>query len=150
MLTATQRRHCVELAQALDRGDYATYRRAEPTLTPAEKAMIWNERAHVKAQAERKGQQGGKAVVQVPPPDRAAIDLDFWSDDIAPAEPDDDDLPDSDKEQTTKICPTCQGKGRDHSGDTCETCGGSGRIPLDDFDDGGDDDREDDDGEDED
>jgi hypothetical protein len=48
--------------------------------------------------------------------------------------PDDGDDDDTD-EQTTQVCPTCNGRGRTHDGLTCRTCGGSGRIPIDNDDD---------------
>jgi hypothetical protein len=57
------------------------------------------------------------------------FDLDYWGD--APVDDREDD--DDPEQQTTKTCPQCAGKGRDHSGDTCSRCGGSGRVPLDDF-----------------
>jgi hypothetical protein len=70
--------------------------------------------------------------------DLASNDLDCWplasepgEDDVEPVMPDHDD---DDDEQTTKTCPTCNGKGTDHSGATCQTCGGSGRVPIDDVD----------------
>ena len=64
--------------------------------------------------------------------DLAVGDLDVWADDVEPDDGDDDDAPD-DTEQTTRTCPTCHGRGRDHSGKSCARCGGSGRVPIDDL-----------------
>jgi hypothetical protein len=60
-------------------------------------------------------------------------------------EEDDDEEDEAEDEQQMQTCPTCRGKGRDHSGKTCSQCNGSGRIPLpsaDDEDDGDDDEKD--------
>jgi hypothetical protein len=66
----------------------------------------------------------------------ASSDLDYWADDVEP--PDDDDP----MEPMTRLCPVCNGRGRDHSGDSCARCNGTGRIDVDDVDDGDKDDEE--------
>jgi hypothetical protein len=53
-----------------------------------------------------------------------APDPDGWPD---PSVPDDEEA--DDKEQKTRLCPICSGKGRDQTGGKCKNCGGSGRVP---------------------
>jgi hypothetical protein len=65
-----------------------------------------------------------------------------FGDDDQPVLP---DVPDNDvaPEPESRLCPNCQGRGRDpHTGATCRVCQGTGRLPLpdDDTDDGDDDD----------
>jgi hypothetical protein len=135
MLNAAQRAKCAKLAQALDEGDRATYRRAEPSLTPEMRGEVWDQRAHVKAMAAR----GHKTL---PPTDgkvSAAVmhDLDYWGD----AEPDEQsDDPDDEMDLKTKVCDNCRGLGLTSDGVRCTRCNGSGRVDRDDVDDGDDDD----------
>jgi hypothetical protein len=157
MLSASQRRRCAEIAAALDRDDLTLWRKAEPLMSPEERGAVWDSRQHVKAMAERH-----RKTAVMPGHDFAAVsnDLDYWPPELegkpAPMPPqrippmptsdDDEDSPsppvlpdhpeeDDDTEQETKVCPTCMGKGTDHSGRTCATCGGTGRVPMDDVDD---------------
>jgi hypothetical protein len=69
-------------------------------------------------------------------------DLDRWADDKPKRDPDDggdncdpDDDPDCDPDdeakRTTKLCPACQGAGRDATGGKCSRCQGKGRVKLD-------------------
>ena len=132
-MTSAQKSRCRELAQALDRGDMAAYRRAEPALTPEMRGEVWDQRAHVKAMAAR----GHKTL---PPTDgkvSAAVmhDLDYWSDDVTPDHDDDNDgdVP----------CAACNGRGKDAAGNRCAVCGGSGKVAPGD-DDGNEDDENDD------
>jgi hypothetical protein len=140
MLTDRQRARCREIAQSLDAGEMTLWRKAEPTLTPAERAEVWEQRA---------AQQQREAAV-MPRHDSASNDLDYWPPEVegkpAPMPPkrmpmprtdDDEDsppvLPDDDDndvapEQEEKTCPTCNGRGRTHDGLTCPTCGGTGRV----------------------
>ena len=131
-MTAAQKSPCAELAAALDAGDYEVYRRAEPSLSPAEKGEIWDQRQHVKAMAERAA-QGQKAGFRFTPvlnreTEMMSHDLDHWADapDVEP-----DDEPDDTTDQTTKLCPTCRGSGRQKDGSQCSECAGSGRVPID-------------------
>jgi hypothetical protein len=68
-----------------------------------------------------------------PPEKKRTPPAPMTDDDDEPVMPDHDDGDDDGQE--TKICPTCNGRGRTHDGRTCPTCGGSGRVPLDDVDD---------------
>ncbi len=80
MLTAAQREKCRVLAQALDTGDDATYKRAEPSLTPEMRGEIWDQRAHVKAMAAS-GDVKTLSRIHVQVSQAAVLrDLDFWSD----------------------------------------------------------------------
>jgi hypothetical protein len=142
MLTDRQRRRCGEIAAALDRGDLSLWLKAEPSLGTAERGEIWSQRAHVKAQAERRRQSEAavptsqnfatKRAARVET-DLRLDDLDFWADDIEPEEPDDDD---DDGVDSTVLCPVCNGRGRDSAGNECEVCNGSGRVPATDDDEG--------------
>jgi hypothetical protein len=51
-------------------------------------------------------------------------DLDYWADDVAPVEPDDDD--------DGQPCAVCDGRGKDAAGNVCTACNGSGKAPIDD------------------
>jgi hypothetical protein len=144
MLTDRQRARCRELAAALDSGDMATYRRAEPALGVEERGAVWDARKHVQAQAARAAQRQVSSTVAITPTPRRIEtglrldDLDFWLD--APDAPDDDDDP-------MPVCGACKGSGRDTSGGKCVICAGKGRIPAEDQenDDDEDDRRKDDD-----
>jgi hypothetical protein len=117
MLTSIQRRKCAEIAASLDAGDTDSYRRAEASLTPEAKGLIWDMRRGVVAVGQRK--QVEEQQHQASNTSLKSHDLDYWSDDPA-------DDPDDDEEQETRLCPSCGGKG-------CERCDGSGRLPMDDF-----------------
>ena len=142
MLTDRQRRRCAEIAESLDAGNMALWRQAEPTLSPAERGEVWEQRAEQRAD--------GKAMTDTGLAICRNRDLDYWPPELegkpAPMPPkrmpmprtdDDEDsppvLPDDDDndvapEQEEKTCPTCNGRGRTHDGLTCPTCGGTGRV----------------------
>ena len=75
---------------------------------------------------------------QSPPPRDlvASGHLDFWASDVEPNDDDDDEpkLPIDDGEvgetQEQRLCPVCQGKGRDKTGAKCSRCNGVGRIKV--------------------
>jgi hypothetical protein len=133
MLTSAQKSRCAKLAAALDTGDYETYRRAEPALSPAMKGLIWDLRTHVVAA----GGRGRKQTLlrnhsKVSRPEAAVMrDLDYWSDT--------DDEPDDDPGDDPMPCAACDGTGRDAAGNRCATCNGTGKAPLDDDDENEDD-----------
>ena len=123
MLTTAQKAKCAKLAQALDAGDTAAYKRAEPSLTPEMRGEIWDQRAHVKAQAERAA-QAQQAAARPARVEAKSLprDLDYWaSDDV---EPIDDDVPDD-----QPMCGACGGSGKGRDGSVCPICNGRGRIP---------------------
>ncbi len=131
MLTAAQKSRCAKLAAALDAGDYPTYKRVEPSLTPEMRGEIWEQRAHVQEMAVRVAQgQRGTSVFpsqrRIKPPARieASVDLDYWSD-AEPVDPDDDD--------DDQRCEACGGTGYTQGG-VCGACGGTGKAPPDDDD----------------
>ena len=144
MLTAAQRTKCAKLAAALDSGDYATYKRAEDSLSPAMKGEVWSQRRHVRERAVKAGEVSRQSDAKPPRPARIETesrldDLDFWaSDEIEPPD-DDDDAPD---DQPT--CSGCRGTGKGRDGGVCPICKGSGKVPAEDQ---PDDDREDDENE---
>jgi len=134
MLTASQRRRCAEIAEDLDAGNLALWRKAEPTLSPEERGAMWDMRREQIARADGRGKKkplntnSDSGVSE--PKTRADLDLDFWATDD---EPDDDDLPEDDgetgRETRQKICSTCHGTGFDSSGARCSRCRGTGRTP---------------------
>jgi len=84
MLTAAQRAKCAKLAQALDAGDCAAYKRAEPSLTPEMRGEVWDQRRHLRAQGGRAVKAGevisNGALGKTPRPTRVETelrDLDF-------------------------------------------------------------------------
>ncbi|MGA7239434.1 MAG: hypothetical protein WBY44_27380 [Bryobacteraceae bacterium] len=154
MLTAAQKSRCRELAAALDRGDRATYRRAEDSLTPEMRGEIWDQRAHVVAAGGRAAKAGAvlSTADKTPRPARIETslrDLDYWADENDD-DGDDEDLPpvlpvskpDPEERQKTKLCDNCRGLGLTSDGVRCTRCNGSGRVSRDDVDDGDDDDRD--------
>jgi hypothetical protein len=157
MLNAAQKSRCRELAAALDSGDYATYKRAEPSLTPEMRGEIWDLRAHVKAMGERATQRlvSPQSAAKAPRPARAEtnlglVDLDYWGSDENDDDGENDDdppilpvsKPDPNEQQKTKSCPNCRGLGLTSDGVRCSRCNGSGRIDRDDVDDDEEDDDE--------
>ncbi len=141
MLNAAQKSRCRELAQALDRGDMATYRRAEPALTPEMRGEVWDQR-----QRQAQGGRGRlKPLTEKVQYEGAAMrDLDYWADTDDP--PDDD--PDDELTLKTKVCDNCRGLGTTSDGTRCTRCNGTGRVDRDDVDDGdGEDDDHDEDDE---
>jgi hypothetical protein len=156
MLTAGQKSRCLSLAQALDRGDYAAYKRAEPSLTPEMRGEVWDARMHVRAMAERAAQRqvSPQSAAKLPRPARVETDLrfadlDYWpeaasKDDLGPDDPgdfpDDNGAPDEPElEQKTRTCDVCRGSGVAPDGTHCSRCNGGGRIPIDPDDDPDDD-----------
>ena len=120
MLIDRQREKCREIAAALDRHDQGPWLKAEPSLGPEARGLIWDLRAHVVAA----GGRGHKKTllptdIQV---SQAAVmhDLDYWSDDVTPDHDDDNDgdVP----------CAACNGRGKDAAGTRCAVCGGSGKV----------------------
>jgi hypothetical protein len=77
---------------------------------------------------------------RTPPPLSDDDNDDDGDQETGPQPPDDPDDNDVGPVPTTKTCPQCHGRGRDHSGLSCPNCGGSGRVPVDDVGDGDDDD----------
>jgi hypothetical protein len=132
MLTERQREKCRRIAQALDRGE----RVSMDTCSPEERGLIWDSRAHVKAQAERRRQRDAGVL----PPHGEALkreaavleDLDYWP--LASQEPDGDD--------DTRVCGACNGNGRDAAGNVCRACSGTGKAPSDGDEDTDDEDEE--------
>jgi hypothetical protein len=123
MLSDRQRRRCAEIAGALDRGELSIWLENEPSLSVAEKALVWDLRQHVVAKRKR---AAGK---RTPAPK---------VDDLGPGQPDLDDWPQPDddnddgappeEEEPSKVCPMCRGTGRDKTGEKCSACDGTGRI----------------------
>ena len=146
MLTAAQKSRCRELAQALDAGDFAAYKRAEPSLTPEMKGEVWDMRAHVIAAGGRASKAGAvlnQSGSKPPRPPRVETelhDLDYWATDD-----DQDDGGDDDGDGDVTPCPACNGRGKDSAGNRCEACEGTGKAPLDDDREDDDDEREDED-----
>jgi len=154
-MTAAEKGRCAVIAEALDRGDLAPWRRAEASLSPAEKGLIWDLRRHVQAQAARN--QGSDTILKHPQ-NSAGVqrgktlelrldDLDFWAYENDDDGENDDDppilpvsKPDPNEQQKTKSCPNCRGLGLTSDGVRCARCNGSGRIDRDDVDDGDEDD----------
>ncbi len=129
MLTDRQRARCREIAAALDRHDQGPWLKAEPSLGPEARGLIWDLRAHVVAAGGRSKKTENLTVNSssgLAKPDAAVMrDLDFWSD--TEPEPDDDDDGDV-------PCAACNGRGRDATGNVCQACNGTGVAPDDDDD----------------
>ncbi len=151
MLTSAQKAKCAAIAAALDRQDQGPWLRAEPSLSVEAKGLIWDLRAHVVAAGGRAVKAGSLTTDSregLPKRDTGmtsagVADLDFWGDE--PAEPDDDD---DELDLKTKVCDNCRGLGLTSDGVRCSRCNGSGRVDRDDVDDGdGEDDDHDEDDE---
>src|SRR5262245_5348849 len=118
MLTASQRRQCAEIAMALDAGNLSLWREAEPSLTAAERGLIWDLRQEQVARAAQPKQR--RAVVQnllpmgiIPQNEALARDLDYWGDDD-PRDDDQEPVPVRGPDQ--RACPSCRGLGLDEVG----------------------------------
>ena len=59
MLTDRQREKCREIAAALDRHDQGPWLKAEPSLGPEARGLIWDLRAHVVAAGGRAAKAAG-------------------------------------------------------------------------------------------
>jgi hypothetical protein len=124
MLTDRQRRRCGEIAGALDAGNLSIWLKTEPSLSVAEKAEIWSQRARVKAQAERRRQREAVPSKRLAPPTPKDEPLD----DLGPDDADDwplDDDDDSPPRQEWTTCRACRGLGRLGDGSRCSVCNGS-------------------------
>jgi hypothetical protein len=143
-MTAAEKGRCAVIATALDAGDQRPWLRAEPSLSVAQKALIWDLRAHVVAAGGRgKKNLRMNSCEGLPKRDigmtsATVADLDFWSDE--PDAPGDD--PGDELDLKTKVCDNCRGLGLTSDGVRCQKCNGSGRVPRDDVDDGEEDDDE--------
>jgi hypothetical protein len=141
----TVHERCRRIAARLDAGDMAVTKE-EPEFIALHRGEIWRMREHVRALAAKRKQREAPTVAEDDDEPKKPMD-----DPVAPEDVDDDDDVDDEKddslEQTTRVCPRCAGKGRDHSGATCRECNGSGRVPIpkqpgDDDDDDGDEEDE--------
>ena len=101
--------------------------------------------AEVMQYARRSGQRGGALILEWqgnyrqrqaagPRQQKAAAtrhilshDLDFWSFDDEPADPDECDPDDDDDDGDNDDCATCRGTGRV----SCRACNGTGKVPAD-------------------
>jgi hypothetical protein len=154
MLIDRQRANCLRIAQGLDAGNLAVWRRA--SLSPAEEALVWHLVREPVAHGQRLQRAGRKIApyssirVDVKaghrdpvrqaapfsgvlpdhrdPPKRPETELQSHDLDYwaDEIEPDDDDEPGED----TVPCPVCDGRGKDAAGNVCDVCNGSGRVPA--------------------
>jgi hypothetical protein len=123
MLTSAQREKCRAIAQALDAGDLQPWRRAEASLSPAEKGLVWDLRQRQAQARQVSPQSAGKP----PRPPRVETelrldDLDHWASD------DDQDDGDDDDDGEVLPCGACNGRGKDAAGNRCSVCNGSGKV----------------------
>jgi hypothetical protein len=139
MLTDRQREKCREIAAALDRHDQGPWLKAEPSLGPEARGLIWDLRAHVVAAGGRAAKAAGIFAQSAQKTELRLDDLDHWaSDDDQDGDGDDDDTAD------TVPCQACNGAGKDVTGRVCQACNGSGKVSPNDGEEDDDDDFEDD------